>query len=213
MTTGRPLFSELVAAARRMTAGPRQLLGLTGAPGAGKSTLAARIVDALTPAAVLVPMDGFHLANAQLQRLHRADRKGALDTFDVDGYLALLGRLRDNGPATVYAPRFDRNLDEPVAAAIRVDHEVPLVVTEGNYLLARDGGWERVRPMLDQVWYVEVDDQTRVERLIRRHVSYGKPPDAARAWVSRSDEANARLVASTRDRADLIVTATAELTA
>jgi pantothenate kinase len=209
VTTEQPLFSELMAGARRMTAGPRRLLGLTGAPGAGKSTLAARIVQELAPAAVLVPMDGFHLANAELRRLHRAERKGAPDTFDVEGYLALLSRLRDNGPAAVYAPRFDRDLDEPVAGAIRVGHEVPLVVTEGNYLLARDGGWERVRSLLDQVWFVEVDDETRIERLVRRHVSYGKPPGAAQAWVSRSDEANARLVAATRDQADLIVTATA----
>lgn len=213
MTTDPPVFSELVAAALRMAAGPRRLLGLTGAPGAGKSTLAAQIVETLAPAAVLVPMDGFHLANTELQRLRRTDRKGAPDTFDVDGYLALLSRLRENNPAAVYAPRFDRGLDEAVAGAIRVENDVPLVVTEGNYLLARDGGWERVRPLLDQVWYVEVDDQTRTERLIRRHVSYGKPPDAARAWVSRSDEANARLVAATRDRADLIVTTTAEHTA
>jgi pantothenate kinase len=212
VTTDQPVFSELVAAARRMTAGTRRLLGLTGAPGAGKSTLAARIVDELAPAAVLVPMDGFHLANTELQRLRRADRKGAPDTFDVDGYLALLSRLRENGPAAVYAPRFDRGLDEAVAGAIRVEHHVPLVVTEGNYLLTGDGGWQRVRPLLDQVWFVEVDDKTRTERLIRRHVSYGKPPGAARAWVSRSDEANARIVAATRDRADLIVTASAALT-
>jgi pantothenate kinase len=210
MTVRRPSFAELATRAGRMTAGPRRLLGVAGAPGAGKSTLADRLVRELAPAAVLVPMDGFHLANAELRRLGRADRKGAPDTFDVDGYLALLRRLRENGPAAVYAPLFDRELEEAVAGAIRIEHDVPLVVTDGNYLLAGDGGWERVRPLLDEVWFVQVDEQTRVERLIRRHVAYGKPPDAARTWVSRSDEVNARLVAATSDRADLIVSADAE---
>nr|WP_296067505.1 nucleoside/nucleotide kinase family protein [uncultured Actinoplanes sp.] len=210
MTTEQPAFDDLVTRAGRMAAGTRRLLGLAGAPGAGKSTLAARIVDELAPAAVLVPMDGFHLANAELRRLGRAERKGAPDTLDVEGYLALLDRLRENGPAAVYAPLFDRDVDEAVAGAVRVEHDVPLVVTEGNYLLAEDGGWERVRSLLDGVWFVQVDDETRIERLIRRHVSHGKRRDTARAWVSRSDEANAQFVAATRGRADLIVSTTAD---
>jgi pantothenate kinase len=205
MTTPAVTFDDLVARARRLAGGPRRLLGLVGAPGAGKSTLAARLVDALTPAAVLVPMDGFHLANAELDRLGRRDRKGAPDTFDAVGYVALLRRLRDAGPDLVYAPVFDRSLEEAVAGAIPVPPGVPLVVTEGNYLLLDDGPWARVRPLLDEAWFVAVDDALRVQRLIHRHVAHGKPPSAARDWVLGSDEANARLVAATRDRADLVV--------
>ena len=88
-------LDELVARARALAdAGPRQLLGIAGAPGAGKSTLAERIVAAVGPAARLVPMDGFHLAQAELVRLGRADRKGASDTFDANGFVSLLRRLR-----------------------------------------------------------------------------------------------------------------------
>ncbi|MFC4555919.1 nucleoside/nucleotide kinase family protein [Georgenia faecalis] len=211
-TNERPAQDDvdsLVARARRLAGfsetGRRRLLGVTGSPGAGKSTLTSAVVAALAPAAVLVPMDGFHLANAELERLGRRARKGAPDTFDAAGYVALLRRLRAGGPETVYAPLFDRHLEEAIAGAIPVPAEVPLVVTEGNYLLHGDGAWSAVRPLLDEVWFVEIDDDLRVDRLIQRHVAHGKSPDAAREWVLRSDEANAALVARTRDRADVVV--------
>jgi pantothenate kinase len=198
-------LDELVARALPLTSGPRRVLGLAGAPGSGKSTLGAHLVRALAPAAVLVPMDGFHLANAELDRLGRRDRKGAPDTFDAVGYVELLRRLRRAGPHAVYAPVFDRHLDEAVAGAIQVAPTTPLVVTEGNYLLLDDGPWSGVRPLLDEAWFLEVDDALRVERLVRRHVDHGKDPARARDWVLGSDEANARLVAGSRSRADLVV--------
>src|SRR5689334_2959007 len=145
---------EVVADARRLAeAGSRRVLGLTGPPGAGKSTLAAALVGALAPRAVLVPMDGFHLANAELARLGRADRKGAPDTFDAGGYAALLRRLRNHAGGTVYAPEYHRDIEEAVACAIPVAADVPLVVTEGNYLLVECGGWGKLRTLLDEVWY------------------------------------------------------------
>ncbi|MEU8525894.1 nucleoside/nucleotide kinase family protein [Streptomyces sp. NPDC048629] len=200
-------FDELVARARRLAApGARRILGLAGAPGAGKSTLASRLVSRLDGLAVLVPMDGFHLAQAELERLGRAERKGAPDTFDAVGYAHLLARLRAPEPGVVvYAPAFDRSLEEPVAGAIPVPADVPLVVTEGNYLLHDEDGWASVRPLLDEVWYLELDDRRRVPRLVERHVRFGKERDRAEEWVRRSDEANARLVARGRDRADLVV--------
>lgn len=201
-----PALGALVERARALAAGPRRVLGVTGPPGAGKSTLTAAVVSALAPAAVLVPMDGFHLAGSELERLGRHDRKGAPDTFDAAGYVALLRRLRAASEETVYAPVFDRHLEEAIAGAVPVAPEVPLVVTEGNYLLLEDGQWAQVRELLDEVWFVEVDDELRVERLVRRHVEHGRTPAEAREWVLRSDEANARLVARTRSRADLVVT-------
>ncbi|AEN13126.1 MULTISPECIES: nucleoside/nucleotide kinase family protein [unclassified Streptomyces] len=202
-----PDLARLTARARRLaTTGGRRVLGITGAPGSGKSTLAARLVDALDGHAVLVPMDGFHLAGAELARLGRAERKGAPDTFDAAGYAALLRRLRHpEGPDPVYAPAFDRELEEPVAGSVPVPPDTPLVVTEGNYLLLDEGPWAPVRGLLDEVWFLDTDPELRVRRLVDRHVRFGKPRPYAERWVAGSDERNARLVERHRDRADLVV--------
>jgi pantothenate kinase len=204
---GMAVPDHLIERARRLAVpGRRRVLGIAGAPGAGKSTFAEGLVEALDGLAVLVPMDGFHLARRELARLGRAGRKGAPDTFDAAGYAALLARLRDPDPAvTVYAPAFDRALEEPVAGSIPVAAGVPLVVTEGNYLLHDEGDWPRVRPLLDETWFLELDREVRVRRLVDRHVRFGKARPFAERWVHDSDEANARLVARGRDRADLVV--------
>jgi pantothenate kinase len=196
----------LVEHARRLVVpGTRRILGIVGAPGAGKSTIAQLLVDELGVAARLVGMDGFHLAQAELVRLGRRGRMGAPDTFDAAGYAALLRRLRDPAEAVVYAPEFRREIEEPIAGAIAVPHAVPLVVTEGNYLLLDDGDWAAVRPLLDEAWYVEVDEETRIERLIARHIAFGKAPEAAREWTLSSDQRNAEVIARTAPRADRVV--------
>jgi pantothenate kinase len=203
-----PDESALLARARRLAAGgERRVLGIAGPPAAGKSTLAARLVHALGPdLARLVGLDGFHYAQVELARLGRADRKGAPDTFDADGFVALLERLRVSTDAVVYAPEFRREIEEPIACAVPVPRSVPLVVTEGNYLLLDDGPWARVRGLLDEAWYIApADDPARVVRLIDRHVAFGRSPEAAREWVLRSDERNAQLIAPTAGRADLVV--------
>ncbi|MFI1016309.1 nucleoside/nucleotide kinase family protein [Streptomyces sp. NPDC020965] len=202
----RALPAELTARALELAAPGRRLLGITGAPGAGKSTLAERLVDALDGRAVLVPMDGFHLARTELDRLGRAHRKGAPDTFDAAGYAALLARLRAPAPGvTVYAPAFDRALEEAIAGSVPVPPDIPLVITEGNYLLHDEGPWAAVRPLLDEVWFLELDAGVRTRRLVDRHVRYGKGRERAERWVRESDDVNARLVARGRDRADRVV--------
>ena len=191
----------LFARARELIArGGRRILGIAGPPGGGKSTVARAVVAELGTAARLVPMDGFHLAQSELVRLGRRDRMGAPDTFDSAGYAALLRRLKGDEPV-VYAPEFRREIEEPIAGAIAVPRDVALVVTEGNYLLL----WPDVQPLLDECWYVETDEELRVQRLIQRHIQFGKTPEYARAWVLRSDERNAELVATTRPRADALV--------
>src|SRR3954454_14896853 len=191
----------LVARAHELAAGgERRILGIAGPPGGGKSTVARAVVAALGDAARLVPMDGFHLAQAELVRLGRRDRMGAPDTFDSAGYAALLRRLRSDEDV-VYAPEFRREIEEPIAGAIAVPREIPLVVTEGNYLLL----WPEVRPLLDEAWYVQTDEVLRVQRLIQRHIEFGKTPEYARAWVMRSDERNAEVVAATAASADVLV--------
>lgn len=188
-----------------LASGSRRLLGIVGPPGAGKSTLAQQLAEALGAKAVVVPMDGYHLANAELARLQRAGRKGAQDTFDSAGYVALLRRLKANLPGeTVYAPEFDRALDEPIAAAIAVDSATPLVITEGNYLLLQQGPWAHVKALLDEVWYVQIDSNLRQSRLVERHMHFGRAADAAHDWVANTDEPNARLIEASAARADLI---------
>jgi pantothenate kinase len=195
----------LVERARALAdAGGRRVLGIAGPPGCGKSTVAQAVVGELGERARLVPMDGFHLAQGELVRLGRRDRMGAPDTFDAAGYVALLKRLRDAVEPVVYAPDFRREIEEPIAGAIAVPRGVPLVVTEGNYLLLDDPAWAPVRPQLDEAWYLQMDDELRVRRLIERHIRYGKTPEHARAWVERSDQRNAALVAAGAGAADVL---------
>ena len=200
-------FDQLLLRADALAAsGRRSLLGITGAPGAGKSTLAAGLADALgADRAVVVPMDGFHLDQRVLERLGRADRKGAPDTFDATGYVALLARLATPVVGVpVRAPRFDRDLEQPIAGAIEVPAHVPLVITEGNYLLF-DGPWAGAAPLLSSTWFLAPHESVRVERLIARHVRFGRPPLAARAWALGPDQANAEAIAATATRADRVI--------
>jgi len=203
-----PILDQLVERAHGLAADGRAILGITGPPGSGKSTLAALLADHLGAEGVAVanvPMDGFHLADDALVRLGRRGRKGAIDTFDGDGYLALLRRVRSETDRTVYAPAFERTIEQPIAGSIAVEPATRLVVTEGNYLLAEAEPWPAVRAALDAVWYCDADDELRLARLVARHVQFGKPEPEARRWVEQVDEVNTRLIVVTRATADLVI--------
>lgn len=202
------MLDALERRAIELAANGRAMIGIVGCPGAGKSTLVDLLLERLDPSGswvVRVPMDGFHLADTVLDQLARRDHKGAIDTFDGHGYLALLRRVRAERDHAVYAPDFDRILEQPIAGAIAVHPSIRLVITEGNYLLAQDDPWPDVRRELDEVWYVDLDDTERRRRLVARHVEFGKSPGDALNWVDQVDEPNARLIAAQRHRADRCV--------
>ncbi|WP_254785981.1 nucleoside/nucleotide kinase family protein [Curtobacterium sp. MCBA15_008] len=221
MTAPEMSVDEAVARAVELAgSGRRVVLGIVGAPGAGKSTLARRIVVAVDDAlgagtAVQVPMDGFHLSNAALDALGRHDRKGAIDTFDADGYVALVRRLVDGAPdgpvdgapdgPVVWAPDFDRRVDEPVAGSIPVPPTARLVVSEGNYLLDDTAPWSALPDLFTETWFCAVDDTIRVDRLVGRHMRHGRDHEAARRWAVEVDGVNAARVARTVIRASRTV--------
>lgn len=187
--------------------GERMLLGIAGAPGAGKSTLARALVSWMAQDAdvVVIPLDGFHLADVELARRGLLDRKGAPETFDAWGYAALLARIGVRPGHVVMAPDFERGLEQPLAGAIAVPPAVEHVVTEGNFLLLDEPGWTAAAAQLDVVWHAQIDDDVRRERLVARHIEFGKSPDAAAEWVARVDEPNALVVEAAAARADLVL--------
>ncbi len=207
LTTGELVERAAGLAAEATRTGGARVLGITGPPGAGKSTLATALAAGLpSGTAVVVGMDGFHLSNRVLEAHGSRARKGAIDTFDDAGYAALIDRIADRRPGSppVYAPEFRREIEEPMAAGAVVADE-PLVITEGNYLLAPSGAWPAARARMAEVWYIDLRDAERLRRLVARHRAFGKPPSDAEAWARGTDQRNADLIATTRDTADLIV--------
>jgi pantothenate kinase len=181
----------------------RTLVGLCGPPGVGKSTLAATLAASLGPAtAAVLPMDGFHLSNQVLVTLGLSDRKGAPETFDVDGFAATLARLSDPMEPVVYVSEFRRDLDESVAGAVAIHQSVPVVIVEGNYLLSRDPSWRRARSHLNEVWYLHIDETVRTQRLVSRHKHFGRSHEEAVAWVHDVDDLNARRIVAAAHFAD-----------
>ena len=191
--------------AQLLSNGERRILGLVGAPGAGKSTLAHVLAQQWPNAIQVLPMDGFHLANVELERLGRKQRKGAPDTFDAFGFIALLKRLRvQTANEMVYAPSYERTLEEGVAGAIAVQPSTPLIVVEGNYLLLSDPPWNQVQALLDETWFVDVPQDLRIRRLTQRHQQFGRDAKDAADWVQHTDEPNARRIEAERVKADVM---------
>lgn len=211
--TGRPSGAALAGLASRIeaaaTPGRRFVVGIAGSPGSGKTTLALSLVGHLnarrTGVAAHLPMDGFHLANDALERRGLRERKGAIETFDGWGFLAILGRLREETDHTIFAPSFRREVDEGIAGEIAIEPDVEIVVVEGNYLLVDRPPWAGVRPQLDVAWFCRTPPADREARLIDRHMRHGRTREAATTFAREVDGANALLIEASAARADLVV--------
>ena len=168
--------------------------------------MAERLRDVLNESgrvAVVAPMDGFHRSNADLDAMGARARKGEPDTFDAEGYVAALRRVRAR-LGRVEWPTFSRITDEPVPGGVVIEDE-PIVITEGNYLLLDEGPWRDVRGLLDEVWFVDVPDDILVPRLLERFLAGGRSREEAEAKIAASDLRNAALVRATRGRADVVL--------
>lgn len=184
----------------------RFVLGVVGKPGVGKSTFAEFLSEQLSSELVaILPMDGFHMSNEKLIELGRRNRKGAPDTFDVDDFAKLLADVRDGHGSDIRFPIFEREIEASIPDAGLIPAQAKLVVVEGNYLLHSAFGWEKIGDYLNETWFLDVDDELRMQRLIARHIQFGKTPEAANEWSRGTDEVNARLIEQSRSRASFIV--------
>jgi pantothenate kinase len=185
---------------------PRTMIGIVGKPGAGKSTIVTEIQKQFsTEEVAIIPMDGYHLSNEELIKLGRLERKGAPDTFDVEGFISLITRVRNEIGKEHTFPIFHREIEASKADEGIVLRNTKVIVIEGNYLFSEEHNWSEVFPLLDQSWFIEIDDEIRMQRLITRHIKYGKTPQEAEEWSRGSDELNARFIEKTAARAGNII--------
>jgi pantothenate kinase len=181
----------------------RFLVALAGPPAAGKSTLAAELVTALGQGAKAVPMDGFHYDDAVLIARGARARKGAPDTFDVQGFLHLLRRLRHE--AEVAIPLFDRALEISRAGADIIGPADQILVVEGNYLLFDQAPWPEAAALFDLTVWIDVPMAELERRLLLRWAMYGKTDVEARAWIEGNDLPNIRAVIAGSAPADVVL--------
>jgi pantothenate kinase len=204
------LAQELIREGVTKAANPRFILGIVGIPASGKSSLATQLADCLNrlegkSVAIVVPKDGFHLANAVLDARGLRAKKGIPETFDAQGFVHLVERLRSHPAETIWCPSFDRQLDASVEGAIEVNSSHRVVIVEGNYLLLNISPWDEVRSKLDQVWYVDIPREVSYKRLMQRHLASGRSEQQVIEKIESTDMPNADLIEKTRERATRIV--------
>jgi pantothenate kinase len=188
---------------------PRTFVGIAGIPGAGKSTLARHLRDAFNHIAqrpdmsVVVPLDGFHLANSELEQRGQTGRKGSPETFLAQAFFAKLLEIK-RSTRPVLLPLYSRQLHEPVADALEVLPEIPIVIVEGNYILCDFGVWSSIASLFDVKIFVDTSPEKAREWILRRHMDGGLISEEAEEKYERNDKPNSEIVASSRVAADII---------
>ncbi|MFB7147247.1 nucleoside triphosphate hydrolase [Agrobacterium deltaense] len=187
--------------------GRRVMIAIAGAPGSGKSTIAECVVDVLNAgegvSAALFPMDGFHYDDAVLEEMKRRPFKGAIDTFDAHGLRHMLERLKANEDDVVAVPVFDRAIEIARAGGRLIPQSVDIIVCEGNYLLAGQSPWDRLKPIFDLTIFVDVDEEDLRARLRDRWRSFGLGEGEINRKVEENDLPNGRFITSTSTEPDL----------
>ncbi|KAF3322067.1 hypothetical protein FCM35_KLT13208 [Carex littledalei] len=202
----------------------KYIVGLAGPPGAGKSTVAREVVRRINSlwseitlkkgsngtnneVATVLPMDGFHLYRSQLDQMEDPKeahaRRGAPWTFNPDLLLKCLRTLRKEG--LVYVPSFDHGVGDPVENDIYVSSEHKVVIVEGNYLLLEEDTWKEISLLFDEKWFIDIDINIAMERVLKRHISTGKEPDVAAWRIRYNDRPNAELIMKSKNKADLVI--------
>ena len=190
---------------RKAAGRERFVVAIAGAPGAGKSTIAAQVAGLLPQgSAIVVPMDGFHYDDAVLDQRGLRHRKGAPETFDFRGFEHLLRRIRAREEEIAIAV-FDRERELSRAAAAIIEPAVRFVLVEGNYLLLDEAPWRGLAPLFDFSIFLDVPREELERRLHQRWADHGRPADEARAWVASNDMPNVDRVRGRRRLADLVI--------
>lgn len=210
-----PLLEDPVQAllAHLTTGKPRSLIALVGLPGAGKSTLAARLGEAVNERArketmVVVGMDGFHLTKAQLKQLpdpeYALSRRGAPWTFDAHLMAQRLEHVKQSaGRESVWWPDFQHDVGDPVDNVHEIGPDMRLVLVEGLYLLHETDGWNEVRQQFDEHWYLDTPPEVALERLTLRHMRvWHLTREEARQRIAANDQLNAKVVMDSGSGAD-----------
>ncbi|KAJ6606410.1 P-loop containing nucleoside triphosphate hydrolase protein [Mycena vulgaris] len=214
------LAADLVGKFRQTPPESRLLVGIAGSPAAGKSSFCRRLlrnINALLQqelttetrdSAILVGLDGWHLTRAELSLFPDPElaheRRGIHWTFDGKGYVAFVQALRLplTLPATpselrvITAPTFSHALKDPTPHAISVHPHHRLVLIEGLYTFLSIPPWSEASALLDERWFLRVDEVEACRRLVKRHVETGicLDEESARLRAERNDLPNGRFI-------------------